>query len=167
MQFQFEILAERKILEAIEDGVFDNVPGKGCPLNLESDASIPVEIRAAHRVLKNANAAPDWVQLNKALSAMIDECRRMVPTFHRRYEEYFRRVKSADIINTERIQREFETWYERSVNEYRNALREANGSIQKYNLIAPSCTQSHIPFRIDEEIARLTSVYSHPNRSES
>jgi hypothetical protein len=55
-----EIIAERKIKEAIERGEFDDLPGAGRPLDLDDlDPSLPEELRLAYRVLKNAgmNAA--------------------------------------------------------------------------------------------------------------
>ena len=50
-----EIIAERKIEEAIERGEFDDLPGAGQPLDLDDlDASLPEELRLAYRILKNA-----------------------------------------------------------------------------------------------------------------
>lgn len=47
-------VAEQKILEALKEGAFDNLPGAGRPLNLEEDAHIPPEWRMAHTLLKNS-----------------------------------------------------------------------------------------------------------------
>ena len=41
----FARVAENRILEAIEAGLFDNLPGQGQPLNLENDSHIPPELR--------------------------------------------------------------------------------------------------------------------------
>ncbi len=50
-----EIIAERKIEEAIERGEFDDLPGAGQPLDLEDlDPSLPEELRLAYRILRNA-----------------------------------------------------------------------------------------------------------------
>ena len=50
-----EIMAERRIEEAIERGEFDNLPGAGQPIDLEDlDPSLPEELRLAYRILKNA-----------------------------------------------------------------------------------------------------------------
>lgn len=50
-----EIIAERKIEEAIERGEFDDLPGAGQPLDLDDlDPSLPEELRLAYRILKNA-----------------------------------------------------------------------------------------------------------------
>jgi hypothetical protein len=50
-----EIIAERKIEEALARGEFDNLPGAGRPLDLDDvDPLIPEELRMAFRILKNA-----------------------------------------------------------------------------------------------------------------
>lgn len=50
----FEILAEKKILEAASRGELDDLPGAGRPLDLDDDALVPEELRMASRILKNA-----------------------------------------------------------------------------------------------------------------
>jgi hypothetical protein len=58
----FDALAERRIQEAQAQGVFDNLPGAGAPLNLDDDAMVPEELRAAYRILKNSGYAPAEVK---------------------------------------------------------------------------------------------------------
>jgi hypothetical protein len=53
-----ELLAEKKIAEAIERGELDALPGAGRPLDLEDDALVPEELRMAYRILKNAGFVP-------------------------------------------------------------------------------------------------------------
>jgi hypothetical protein len=50
----FELLAEKKILEAASRGELDDLPGAGRPLDLEDDALVPEDLRMASRILKNA-----------------------------------------------------------------------------------------------------------------
>ncbi len=47
-------VAEQKILEAQQEGAFDNLPGTGKPLELEDTSHIPEELRMAYTLLKNA-----------------------------------------------------------------------------------------------------------------
>lgn len=53
-----DAMAERHILEAQSRGEFDGLPGSGAPLELEDDALVPEEVRAAYRMLKNAGFVP-------------------------------------------------------------------------------------------------------------
>ncbi|RME67136.1 MAG: DUF1992 domain-containing protein [Nitrospirae bacterium] len=66
MEIFFKI-AEQKIKEAIERGELDNLPGSGKPLNLEDDAFVPEDLRAAYRVLKNAGYLPPELELRKEI----------------------------------------------------------------------------------------------------
>ena len=62
--FAFELIAERKIEEALARGEFEGLPGEGRPLELDDDALVPEELRMAYRILKNAGYAPQEVQAN-------------------------------------------------------------------------------------------------------
>jgi hypothetical protein len=57
-----ELIAERKIVEALERGELSNLPGEGRPLVLDDDALVPEELRAAYRILKNAGYVPPEVE---------------------------------------------------------------------------------------------------------
>jgi hypothetical protein len=62
----FDLLAERKIAEAVSRGELDDLPGAGRPLELDDDASVPEDLRVAYRILKNAGFVPPEVhQLNR------------------------------------------------------------------------------------------------------
>jgi hypothetical protein len=63
-----ERLAEERIRDAIQRGEFDNLPGRGKPLNLEDDRHIPDDLRLAYKVLKNANCLPPELELKKEIS---------------------------------------------------------------------------------------------------
>lgn len=64
------IIAERKIREAQEKGEFDNLPGKGKPLQLEDDSQVPEELRLAYKILKNADCLPPELELKKDIIRM-------------------------------------------------------------------------------------------------
>ena len=61
-------LAEERIRDAIQRGEFDNLPGRGKPLNLEDDRHIPEDLRLAYKVLKNAGCLPPELDLKKEIS---------------------------------------------------------------------------------------------------
>jgi hypothetical protein len=83
MEF-FTKLAENRILQAIEAGEFDNLQGKGQPLNFEDDSHIPPELRMAYKILKNADCLPlelelrqEVVQLQDLVAALPDEAEKL------------------------------------------------------------------------------------------
>lgn len=64
-------IAERKILEAMAKGEFDDLPGRGEPLKLADDlAGVPAELRMAYRILKNAGFIPPEVELQRELVSL-------------------------------------------------------------------------------------------------
>lgn len=66
----FEKIAEEKIKEAIEKGEFDNLSGKGKPIDLEAYFATPADMRLGYSVLKSAGCAPVEVELQKEIEAL-------------------------------------------------------------------------------------------------
>ncbi len=63
----FDKIAEERIREAIEHGEFDDLPGKGKPLELEDDSHLPADLRLAYKILKNANCLPPELELRREI----------------------------------------------------------------------------------------------------
>lgn len=57
-----ELIAERKIADAVARGEFDGLPGAGRPLDLAEDPLVPEDQRMANRILKNAGFVPREVE---------------------------------------------------------------------------------------------------------
>ena len=70
--FFLEKIAESRILEAIQDGAFDNLEGKGQPLVLDNDRDIPPELRMAYKILKMADCLPPELELQKQIITLQD-----------------------------------------------------------------------------------------------
>src|SRR5438093_13027966 len=65
-------IAEQRILEAQRKGEFDNLPGKGKPLELEDLSWVPEELRIGYHVLKNAHVLPPEAELLKDIHTLED-----------------------------------------------------------------------------------------------
>jgi len=68
----FQRLAEQRILEAQRNGEFDNLPGKGKPLELEDLSGVPEDLRIGYHVLKNAHVLPPEAELIKDIHTLED-----------------------------------------------------------------------------------------------
>lgn len=73
-------IAEQRIQEAMKNGEFDDLPGRGAPLCFEDDSHVPEDLRMAYKILKNANCVPpeiserkDIRQLEQLLDTIQDE----------------------------------------------------------------------------------------------
>jgi len=65
-------IAERRILEAMERGEFDGLPGKGKPLDLSDEPAVPDELRLAYKVMRNAGYLPPELELHKEIVRLRD-----------------------------------------------------------------------------------------------
>ena len=70
--FGFQKIVEKRIKEAAEKGEFDDLPGKGKPLDLDDDSRIPEDCRLAYKILKNANCLPPELELKKEIRQLED-----------------------------------------------------------------------------------------------
>lgn len=66
---------EELIKEAMRKGEFDDLPGKGQPLDLETYFQSPEDLRMGHSILKNAGFVPEEVQLLKEMESLREELR--------------------------------------------------------------------------------------------
>jgi hypothetical protein len=66
----FDKLIEEKIREARENGEFDNLPGKGKPIDLTAYFATPEDLRLGHSLLKNANVIPQEMSLLKEIETL-------------------------------------------------------------------------------------------------
>lgn len=65
-----ESVIERRIREAQASGEFDDLPGQGQPLELDDAALVPVEMRMAYRLLKNAGYVPEEVAIRREIASL-------------------------------------------------------------------------------------------------
>lgn len=61
-------IAETRILQAIERGELDQLPGAGKRLELDDDSGVPAELRMAWRILKNAGFVPPEVSARREIA---------------------------------------------------------------------------------------------------
>ena len=63
----FQRNADEKIKEAIARAEFDNLPGKGKPLNLDACFATPEHLRMVYSILKSADIIPEELELLKQI----------------------------------------------------------------------------------------------------
>lgn len=65
-----EKFVEEQVRRAIEAGEFDNLAGKGKPIDLKAYFDTPEDLRLAYSILKSNNFVPEEVELLKAIEAL-------------------------------------------------------------------------------------------------
>src|SRR5438046_4744308 len=109
----FRLIADRKIQEAMEEGAFENLSGRGRPLPLDDDPFEDPSLRMAHRLLRNNGFAPAWIEEARDLELAIERARqdfarasascfaedryRILEAFHGRIAEINRRILSHNL----------------------------------------------------------------------
>src|SRR6267143_6327501 len=70
---RLESLTEKRLREAIEKGEFDDLPGKGEPIDLKDNPFEDPDLRMVHRLLRNAGFAPAWIEERKDIDAELEK----------------------------------------------------------------------------------------------
>jgi hypothetical protein len=68
MSFQKSV--DEKIAEAIARGEFDNLPGKGKPLDLDAYFATPEHLRMGYSILKSADIIPEEMELLRQIEGL-------------------------------------------------------------------------------------------------
>jgi hypothetical protein len=139
-----EIIADRKIRDAQDEGAFDNLPGKGQPLNLDFDPRVPPELQAAYRMMKDAQILPDWIQLDKEIRQKQTQWDARVEAYAvRRAEDSAHRPAHGGPGFDADLDRARERFLYRSA----EGLCELNRMIDRFNLMVPVVSRQRL--RID------------------
>jgi len=121
---RLESLVEKKIREAIEEGEFDNLPGKGQPVDLRENPFEDPDLRMVHRLLRNAGFAPAWIEERKHIEA---EFKIALAQLSRAW----------NLFGGSQTAAEHPEW-QRTLGEFRQAAAELNQRIKIYNLKTPA-----------------------------
>ena len=121
---RLESLTEKKIREAIEKGEFNDLPGKGEPLDLKENPFEDPDLRMVHRLLRNAGFAPAWIEERKDIDAELEKAQTKLS----RAWELFGKGGNDDANLA----------WERNLGEFREQVAELNQRIRIYNLKAPA-----------------------------
>jgi len=65
-----EKFVEEQVRRAMEAGEFDNLPGKGKPIDLKAYFDTPEDLRLAYSILKSNDFVPEEVELLREIEAL-------------------------------------------------------------------------------------------------
>ena len=139
-------IAERKIQDAIEEGLFDNLPGKGRPLDLSVNPFEPPGTGAINRLLKHNRVLPLWVLLEQEIEAS----RAIALATLARWEASEPGLRdTAQYARARRAAREA----------YHKHMRLTNDLILKYNYSSPFAHRAPIPLMIKIRLRKFDERY--------
>jgi DnaJ homolog subfamily C member 28 len=121
---RLESLTEKKLREAIESGEFDDLPGKGEPIDLRENPFEDPDLRTVHRLLRNAGFAPAWIEERKDIDA--------------EFEAAQTKLSRAWVLFGKSGELPSDKEWERSVRDFKEKAAELNQRTRIYNLKAPA-----------------------------
>jgi DnaJ family protein C protein 28 len=145
MRFEFQDLVEDLIQDGQERGVFDNLAGKGKPLNLKSglfegDSALANELMKEHKVV------PLWLMRRNAVGTAIEELRTDVGRHWQRHNLAYRLAQDEGRRMALRL-----SW-SAQCREFQAEIVEINKLIDDFNLRRPSEGMEIFKLRLDDEL---------------
>jgi len=132
----FESHIDKILREARENGDFDNLPGKGKPIQWEDETHVPEDQRMAQRLLKNNGFTLDWIEMGKEIDAQ--------------YQALQDRLSSARIDRV--MGRLDQAGWKAVAEEITSQIRKLNQSIIGYNLRTPHESLHKKPYPVDVDL---------------
>ena len=141
----WESLIDQKIREAMEQGEFDDLPGKGKPLDTFENPFEDPELRLAHRMLRNAGFAPSWIEERKDIDLEFENaCHQM--------SRVWMVLQNALGTDNERGAR---ARWEKALTSFRKQAAELNRRITAWNLKVPAAGFQRALIDIEKEVTEV------------
>jgi DnaJ family protein C protein 28 len=132
-------LIERRIQEAMENGEFDNLAGRGKPLSFNTNPYLDRSEELTFGLLQNNGMAPDWIERDKEIRRELAAARDKLRLAWQHYQ-----VNPAN-----------ETTWKAAVARFTEALVKLNHKIDRFNLIVPIPTNQRFRLRLEDELRRI------------
>lgn len=142
-----EDIVEERIRKAMERGEFNNLKGKGKPLDLREKPFEDPDMRIAYKILNNAGFSPYWVAIGKEIDAEISGCWQLVEQF----VVFVERMRREERLNSRLITIRREEVLEICSKK----LAKANKKIENYNFIVPMYWLQRKKIDEEKEMARI------------
>jgi len=125
---RWESLIDQRIREAMEQGEFDDLPGKGKPVDTSENPFEDPELRLAHRVLRNAGFAPSWIEERKDIEAELEIARNQLA----KAWMILKRARGSEHESGAGVR------WEQALNSFTKQVGELNARIITWNLKVPA-----------------------------
>jgi len=152
-------IAERKIQEGIEEGKFDNLPGMGKPLELNDGDSLPLDIRMANKVLKNAGVLPEWIQVQHEIVSEREEMTRYRERMAGENTKRRARLEQQKLPADHAAMRQFAEWHTRCRDSYLRRIKHFNTSVLKFSILAPSTATPVRSLKVETEMEAFDAQF--------
>ncbi len=137
----WDYIVEDQINKAIEKGAFDNLPGKGKPIQWDDNPFADPDTRTAYHLLKKGGFTLPWIAERQDIEADIDAARRALIR-SRRW------AMSQDAA----LYPDADEEWQRALARFRAAVEALNKRIHVYNLKVPGDIFQRLTLNVEREI---------------
>lgn len=132
--------------KAIEEGKFDNLRGKGQPIQLENNPFVDPEWALAHDLLKQGGYAPEFIERRESIEMQLAHARELLVRTWEWKQRALREGEARDMMEAEwgRVERNF-----------RERIAAINKKIVDYNLVIPADVFYREMVNLDGELKRI------------
>lgn len=150
MRFEWQDLMDDLIEDGRRRGLFDDLPGRGRPLNLnkhvyEGGNSL------ANQLMKDNDVRPAWLSHRLDVVAKVDGLREEIGRTWDRYREAFERAHAGSHRPALRL------GWEDNCRRWQEAMDGLNREIERYNLKRPAGQPEVYKLRLDDELKRANA----------
>ena len=132
-------LVERRIQEAMANGVFDDLPGAGQPLSLIRNPYLDPSLELAYGLLKNNGYTPEWIARDKEIREELEAVRARLRAAWAQHQ-----ARPAD-----------QTVGGAALARFEETISQLNRKIDDFNLMVPVSRCQRVRVRLADELRRL------------
>lgn len=148
MRFDWNNLIDDIIEDGRSQGMFDNLKGKGKPLNLNKNP-FDRDSEIANSLLKENKMVPAWLSQRHETQVQIESLRQKISRTWRRYDQEYRFAQDAGIKSG------LEIAWDGEIKKWEADILKINKFVDSYNLKRPVNNLEMFKIRLDDELERV------------
>lgn len=139
---------DEQIRQAIQRGEFDNLPGKGKPLDLSENPHEDPGWRLVNRILKENGYTLPWIETRQNIELDFE---RALKALQQSWGWRRNAVGRRGLVHAERE-------WQQALQTFRDEISKLNRRIRDYNLEIPSKQFQRRSINSEQEIAKITTA---------
>jgi DnaJ family protein C protein 28 len=134
------------IRAAMQEGAFENLRGKGQPLNLDDNPNVDPEWQLAYHLLKQNGFAPEFIEQRQAIEIALAAARSAMARSWAWRQQALAGGEDSTLVAGE---------WAKAKQRFGAAVEKLNAQIKTYNINIPHDKLYRKPINIEEELVQL------------
>jgi hypothetical protein len=138
---------DKQIEDLIGDGDVSHLPNAGQKFDWSGEnPHTPEDMRMAYKIMKDADAQPEWISLGSELEAMREKILKLAVRFH---ADYVARRDDAERRLSAIYIKEAELRWGAAQERLTEMIKEYNSKLLTYNIIKPPQIEQRVPMTLE------------------